>query len=203
MGPTTNSAAVSNVPSILRFDEHYKSTRRYTIPSYNVDLDPYKSPSTKEQIYAGPKSTKPNFLTTLPLGIIHSILDCMWPEEYSGLACTCRHALKLTNDQVEITGPNLSWQFFDEVYDDCFSRSISLAVACKLVRGWERQVEDHVNCTKCGILYDSDSEEEDEEDEEVDDDGEDDETDDDDDDEPLMVRLSRRAVDPLPMLADT
>jgi hypothetical protein len=161
--------------SIVTSTHQYPSTpsRKYTVPAYRIDLDPYKSPSTREQIYAGPTSTLPNFLTTLPLEIVFRVLDCMWPEEYAGLACTCRFALELTNDRVHKEGPHLSGQFDDSDYDHWFSQSMSLAIACKMVRGWERQVEAHVNCTKCGLHLsesegDTDGEDEDDND---DDDG--------------------------------
>jgi hypothetical protein len=56
---------------------------------------------------------------------------------------------------------------------------MSLAIACRMVRGWERQVEGHVNCTKCGLHFpeseeDTDEENEDDEAEDDDDDGDDD-----------------------------
>jgi hypothetical protein len=142
-------------PSIVINTHQYPSTpsRKYTIPAYRIDLDTAKSPSTREQIYAGPRSTSPNFLTKFPLESVFRILDCMWPEEYAGLACTCRLALELTNDQAEKQGLNLSWQFSDEVYDDCFVRNISLAIACRMVRGWERQVEELEGCDTCGLHF--------------------------------------------------
>lgn len=138
-------------PSIVINTHQYPSTRsrKYTIPAYRIDLDEAKSPSTREQIYAGPRSTSPNFLTTLPLEIVFRILDCMWPEEYAGLACTCRFALELTNNRNQKEGPHLSGQFEDSDYDQWFSQSMSLAIACRMVRGWEQQVEDDVPCGLC------------------------------------------------------
>jgi hypothetical protein len=162
--PTT-SAVVANT-------HQYPNTpsRKYTIPAYRIELDTAKSPSTREQIYAGPTTTEPNFLTTLPLEIVLRILNCMWPEEYAGLACTCRFALELTNDQIQIKGPHLSGQFDDSDYEHWFSQSMSLAIACRMVRGWERQVEGHVNCTKCGLHFSESEEDTDEEDEDDEDD---------------------------------
>jgi hypothetical protein len=130
-----------------------RPSRKYTIPAYRIDLDPYKSPSTREQIYAGPTSTSPNFLTKLPLEIVLRILDCMWPEEYAGLACTCRFALKLTNDQIQMEGPHLSGQFEDSDYEHWFSQSMSLAIACRIVRGWEREVEELEGCDTCDLHF--------------------------------------------------
>jgi hypothetical protein len=172
MEPPNDSAP----PSIVTNINQYPSTtsRKYTIPAYRIDLDTAKSPSTRDQIYAGPTSTEPQFLTTLPLEIVLRILDCMWPEEYAGLACACRFALKLTNDKVEDEGPHLSWQFFDSVYDECFVRSISLAIACKRVRVWERQVEKHVDWTKCGLHFSESEDDMDDEDDDDDDDHDDD-----------------------------
>lgn len=97
----------------------------------------------------------------------------MWPEEYSGLACSCRFALKLINELVQEEGANLSWQFSDEVYDDCFQSSVSLAIACKVVRCWERQVESHEGCTKCCLFSDSDDDNEEESQYDPEDDGDD------------------------------
>jgi hypothetical protein len=57
-----------------------------------------------------------------------------------------------------------------------------------MVRGWERQVEEHVNCRECGIY--SDEEEAEDEKKEGGDEEEDDS--DDDDDETLSLRLLPR-----------
>lgn len=75
--------------------------------------------------------------------------------------CSCRFALKLTNELVQKEGPSLSWQSHDDVYDSAFESSVSLAIACKMVRCWERQVESHEGCTKCCLFSDSNYDRED------------------------------------------
>lgn len=43
------------------------------------------------------RKVKANFFDLVPPEIILRTLDFMWPDEYSGFTCTCRHALELVN----------------------------------------------------------------------------------------------------------
>jgi hypothetical protein len=111
-------------------------------PDYLIDLDDTQKPYTREQIYAGPMSTQPNFLTTLPLEIVYNILDYMWlQDEYANMACTCRLALRLTNSQVDSKQP-FSWDIGDSCIPDIyFARNISSAVACRKLRDVENNTK--------------------------------------------------------------
>jgi hypothetical protein len=134
----------------------------YTLPGLILDPDSDCFPirpcnkgdkdDTRKKIYAGPMSAEPNFLTTLPLEIVYRILNCMWPEEYSGLAFTCRLALQLTNNQVQVEQPHLTWEHVTsntlKIY---FSQHISWALACKSLRYNDRfLVEELDSC--CGLM---------------------------------------------------
>jgi hypothetical protein len=43
------------------------------------------------------RSAKASLFDELPTEIILRILNFMWPPDYSGFTCTCRHALELVN----------------------------------------------------------------------------------------------------------
>lgn len=43
------------------------------------------------------RQAKASLFDVIPAEIILRTLDFMWPDEYSGFTCTCRHALDLVN----------------------------------------------------------------------------------------------------------
>jgi hypothetical protein len=160
----------TNLPTSLDAtdDQESPSTRTegyYTVP-FALDLDNDCCPirpcdkgdkdDTRKKIYAGPMSTEPNFLTTLPLEIVYRILNCMWPEEYSGLAFTCRLALELTNNQVQVEQPHLTWEYVTpDILNIYFSQYISWALACGSLRYNDRfLVRELDNCCTLGLSPD-------------------------------------------------
>jgi hypothetical protein len=125
-------------------------------PDYCIDLDDVPKPYTREQIYAGPMSTQPNFLTTLPLEIVYNILEHMWlQDEYANMACTCRLALKLTNSQVEVKQP-FRWDIDSCIADAYFARNISSAVAYRKLKDVERNTKHEFDTCSLGFFPDAD-----------------------------------------------
>lgn len=47
------------------------------------------------------RQAKASLFDELPTEIILTILDFMWPPDYSGFTCTCRHALELVNSRYD------------------------------------------------------------------------------------------------------
>jgi len=67
---------------------------------------------TRRQILKRPiLSTSSNLFTTLPYELFEKILSFLQPKEYTGLACTCRLALHLTNAQIEMEKPGLGEKY--------------------------------------------------------------------------------------------
>jgi hypothetical protein len=155
MEVATNSHTSPDVKDI----EEYPFPLKFFVGGvYLIDLDDVPNPYTREQIYAGPMSTQPNFLTTLPLEIVYNILDYMWlQDEYANMACTCRLALKLTNSQVDSKQP-FSWDIGDSgIPDIYFARNISSAVAYRKLKDVESNTRhDFDNCMGSGPLPDED-----------------------------------------------
>lgn len=80
----------------------------------------------------------------------------MQPEEYAGLAMTCRLALEVTNNQVQVERPNLVWLYFpSHVPDIYFAEHVSLAGASKAMRDFERAFRAPI----CSLGVDADFEE--------------------------------------------
>lgn len=74
-------------------------------------ITPLSIRHTRKQFSEGPMSTRLNPLTSLPYELIYRILSFMQPEQYTGLACSCRLALQLTNSQVEVEQPGLTSEY--------------------------------------------------------------------------------------------
>ncbi|KAG9670323.1 hypothetical protein KCU99_g8587, partial [Aureobasidium melanogenum] len=77
--------------------------RRCDVENDIEDIPRMSGHYTRREILKKPiMSTSPNFLNTLPYELVYKILGFLQPKEYTGLTCTCRLALHLTNTQVEI-----------------------------------------------------------------------------------------------------
>ncbi|KAG9512635.1 hypothetical protein KCV07_g9312, partial [Aureobasidium melanogenum] len=77
--------------------------RRCGVENDNEDVPRMPGHYTRRQILKKPiLSTSSKLFTTLAYELVYKILGFMQPKEYTGLTCTCRLALDLTNTQVEI-----------------------------------------------------------------------------------------------------
>ena len=91
----------------------------------------------------------PNIFDTLPVEIMYIILDFMTVREYSGLPCTCRHALELVNSKVN--------QEFHWIRDQ---EGQQISASGKFI--WHQKMEYYrremvVSCYNCGWYPESDS----------------------------------------------
>jgi len=143
MGVTTDSPTPSTATDTQESPD--TTSKECTISSYSRNPEPSNQPlhasETRDQIHTGPSSSKPSFLTTLPPEIILRILCHMEPEDYAGLAMSCRFALKLTNNQVQLEHQTPVWVYFHDFTDIYLSEQISLARVFPTIRRveWELQ----------------------------------------------------------------
>jgi len=157
MGAATDAP----IPSIATNTQESPNTtsERCTISSYRHDSEPSNQPTytseTRKQIHTEPSSREPSFLITLPPEIIFRILSHMQPEDYAGLAMTCRLALKLTNNQVQLEHQTPVWVYFHDFTDIYLSEQISLARIFPTIRRVEWELQQPV----CSLGEDFGSEE--------------------------------------------
>ena len=143
MGVATDSPTPSTATDTQ--ESPNTASDKHTISSDRHDSEPSNQPlhtsETRDQIHTGPPSSKPSFLTILPPEIIYRILSHMQPEDYAGLAMTCRFALKLTNNQVQLEHQTPVWVYFHDFTDIYLSEQISLAKVFPTIRrvAWELQ----------------------------------------------------------------
>lgn len=85
-------------------------------------------------------------LSPLPLELLFYILSFLEPHEYSGLPCTCRHALSLVNKTLDTADTRYPISPKHETYE---SRT---AIYVKLHRKWLEQL---ASCQAAMELYES------------------------------------------------